>query len=216
MTQQARSQGRTIADEPSLIAAIRRGEKELFHDLILPYEGAAYRMAFCMLRDDADSEDVVQEAFIKAFRNLGAFRMESSFGTWLLSIVLNEARGRLRKKKQMQMESSDEQIPDKAHSVILADAKYLPSKQLEQKQLSSALSEAIANLPPKYRQVFVLRAVDELSISESAQILGITQAAVKVRLHRARYMLQQKLHAIYHPGQFHAASAANLESAARA
>lgn len=208
MSPQAKSQGCTVNDEASLIAAIGRGEKELFHDLIIPYEGAAYRMAFSLLRDDADAEDVVQEACIKAFRNLDSFRMESRFGTWLLSIVLNEARVRLRKKKRMPLDSIDEQTPDGVPSIALADPKYLPSKYLEQKELSRTLSDAIANLPPKYRQVFVLRTVDELSISEAAQMLDISQATVKVRLHRARHMLQRKLAMVYYPGQFRTASAA--------
>jgi RNA polymerase sigma-70 factor (ECF subfamily) len=99
--------------EASIIVAIRYGEKELFHGLILPYEEAAYRLAFCVLRDSADAEDVVQEACLSAYRNLHSFRVESSFGTWLLSIVLNEARFRLQEKKQSSPSLvGEEQWPD--------------------------------------------------------------------------------------------------------
>lgn len=213
MSRHAETQECTIKDEPSLIAAIVQGEKELFHNLILPYEGTAYRMAICMLRDTADAEDAVQEACIKAYRNLHSFRMESRFETWFLSIVLNEARLRLRKKKRMPFDSIDEQTPDGMPSVVLSDHKYLPSRYLEQKQLSRALSEAIDDLPAKYRQVFVLRAVEEISISESAQMLGISQGTVKVRLHRARHMLQRRLSTVYHRRNIGTASVATLVSA---
>jgi len=193
MKQTAETKESILRNEAHLIAAIQRGEKERFQELMVPYERAAYRMAFSVLRNDADAEDAVQEACIKAFRNLSLFRMESSFGTWLLSIVLNEARMRLRKTKRMPSDSIDELASDGAPMALLAGAKYDPARHLEQQQLLRVVGTAIRSLPLKYQQVFLLRAVHDFTIDESARALRISRVAVKVRLHRARHMIQKKL-----------------------
>src|SRR5437868_11778857 len=95
-------------DQAQIIASILAGNTHLFHDLIRPHERSVYAMALSLLHNEADAEDVAQEAFLKAFRNLRNFRGESKFSTWLISITLNEARGRLRSKKNVQLESIDE------------------------------------------------------------------------------------------------------------
>jgi RNA polymerase sigma-70 factor (ECF subfamily) len=152
-------------------------------------------MALSLLQNEADAEDAAQEAFLKAFRNLAKFRGESKFGTWLVSITLNEARSRLRSKKNIKMESLDE-TPDEQGNVspaLLRDWREIPSEALERKEVRLLLQQAISDLPPIYREVFLLRDVEELSVSESAETLSISIASVKVRLHRARMMLQKKL-----------------------
>jgi len=182
-------------DEAQMIASILGGNAHEFHNLIRPHERSVYIMALSLLQNEADAEDAAQEAFLKAFRNLAKFRGESKFGTWLVSITLNEARSRLRSKKNIKMESLDE-TPDEQGNVspaLLRDWREIPSEALERKEVRLLLQQAISDLPPIYREVFLLRDVEELSVSESAEALGISIASVKVRLHRARMMLQKKL-----------------------
>src|SRR5947209_426235 len=182
-------------DEAQIIASILAGNSHLFHDLIRPHERSVYAMALSLLHNEADAEDVAQEAFLKAFRNLRNFRGESKFSTWLISITLNEARGRLRSKKNIKLESLDE--PREGEGTVtpalLRDWREIPSEALERKEIRQMLQQAITDLPLIYREVFLLRDVEDLSVNQSAEALGISVASVKVRLHRARMMLQKKL-----------------------
>src|ERR1700691_328050 len=184
-----------LRDESRMIASILAGDKHLFHKLIRPYERRVYAMALSFLRNEADAEDVAQEAFLKAFRNLYSFRGESKFGTWLVSITLNEARTRIRHRDTIKMEALDEPPDDQGHTLpaLLRDWKEIPSEALERKEMRLLLQKAITALPLIYREVFQLRDIDQLSVKEAAAALGISIAAVKVRLHRARMMLQKKL-----------------------
>ena len=182
-------------DEAQIIASILAGNTHLFHDLIRPHERSVYAMALSLLHNEADAEDAAQEAFLKAFRNLAKFRGESKFSTWLISITLNEARSRLRSKKVMKTESLDEP-PENQGPVtpaLLRDWREIPSEALERHEIRTMLQQAITDLPLIYREVFLLRDVEELSVNQSAETLGISIASVKVRLHRARIMLQKKL-----------------------
>ncbi len=182
-------------DEAQIIASILAGNTHEFHELIRPHERSVYAMALSLLRNEADAEEAAQEAFLKAFRNLHRFRGESKFSTWLISIALNEARSRIRSGKTMKMESLDEPPEEQGHvsPALLRDWREIPSEALERKEVRLMLQQAITDLPLIYREVFLLRDVEELSVSESAETLGITVASVKVRLHRARIMLQKKL-----------------------
>jgi RNA polymerase sigma-70 factor, ECF subfamily len=182
-------------DEAQIIASILAGDTHLFHDLIRPHERSVFAMALSLLHNEADAEDVAQEAFLKAFRNLASFRGESKFSTWLISITLNEARGRLRSKKNVKLESLDE--PREGEGTVtpalLRDWREIPSEALERQEIRQMLQQAITDLPLIYREVFLLRDVEDLSVNQSAEALGISVASVKVRLHRARMMLQKKL-----------------------
>jgi RNA polymerase sigma-70 factor (ECF subfamily) len=182
-------------DEAQIIASILAGNTHEFHDLIRPHERSVYIMALSLLHNEADAEDVTQEAFLKAFRNLANFRGDSKFSTWLISITLNEARSRLRSRKTAKIESLDEPPEEQGHftPALLRDWREIPSAALERKEVRYLLQQAISELPLIYREIFVLRDVEELSVNESAEALGITVASVKVRLHRARIMLQKKL-----------------------
>jgi RNA polymerase sigma-70 factor (ECF subfamily) len=182
-------------DEAQIIASILAGDTHLFHDLIRPHERSVYAMALSLLHNEADAEDVAQEAFLKAFRNLANFRGESKFSTWLISITLNEARGRLRSKKNVKLESLDEPREGEGtvSPALLRDWREIPSEALERQEIRRMLQQAITDLPLIYREVFVLRDVEDLSVNQSAEALGISVASVKVRLHRARMMLQKKL-----------------------
>jgi RNA polymerase sigma-70 factor, ECF subfamily len=182
-------------DEATLIAAILAGDSHLYHELIRPYERTVYMTALSMLKNEADAEEIVQEAFLKAFRNISTFRAESKFGTWLISIVLNEARARLRRQAIIRMESLDETPEDNASitPALLRDWREIPLEALEQKELRDMIYAAVLKLPDIYRQVFLLRDVEELSVAETAEALDIGISSVKVRLHRARILLQRQL-----------------------
>ena len=151
-------------------------------------------MALSFLRNEADAEDAAQEAFLKAFRNLSSFRGESKFGTWLVSITLNEARTRIRNRDTVEWSRWTAGRPQ-GHTLpaLLRDWKEIPSEALERKEVRLLLQKAITALPLIYREVFQLRDIEQLSINEAAAALGISISAVKVRLHRARMMLQKQL-----------------------
>ncbi len=182
-------------DEAALIASILAGDSQLYHELIRPYERTVYMTALSLMKNEADAEEIAQEAFLKGFRNISAFRAESKFGTWLISIVLNEARARLRRQAIVPMESLDD-TSDEGTGVspaLLRDWREIPLQAVEQKEIREMLQGAVLNLPDIYRQVFLLRDVEELSVAETAQALAISIASVKVRLHRARLLLQKQL-----------------------
>jgi RNA polymerase sigma-70 factor, ECF subfamily len=187
--------GLTVPDEAQMIASILDGDTELYHDLIRPYEHSVYSMALSFMKNESDAEDVAQETFLKAFRNLGHFRGQAKFGTWLISITLNEARGRLRRQSAVRMVSFDETLEEAGlvPPALLREWREVPSEALERKEVREILQEAIHNLSPIYREVLLLRDVEELSIEETAAALTISTATVKVRLHRARIMLQKQL-----------------------
>ncbi|MFZ0273931.1 MAG: sigma-70 family RNA polymerase sigma factor [Acidobacteriaceae bacterium] len=184
-----------IRDEAQMIAAILAGDRELYHKLIQPYELSVYRMAMSFLKNETEAEDVAQEAFLKAFRDLASFRGESKFSTWLISITLNEARRRLRRQSTVRMESLDEPPEEggKVSPALLRDWREIPSEALERREVRALLQSAIEHLSPLYREVLVMRDIEELSIEETAGTLAISISSVKVRLHRARIMLQKEL-----------------------
>src|SRR6202012_3228218 len=134
-----------LRDEPRMIASILAGDTHLFHELIRPYERRVYAMALSFLRNEADAEDVAQEAFLKAFRNLASFRGEAKFGTWLVSITLNEARSRIRRRNTMKMGSLDEPPDEQGNTspYLLRDWREIPSEALERKEVRQLLQQAI-------------------------------------------------------------------------
>jgi RNA polymerase sigma-70 factor (ECF subfamily) len=180
-------------DEAQMIASILAGDTQLYHQLIRPYERSVYMMAMSYMKNEADAEDVAQEAFLKAFHHLATFRAEAKFSTWLVGIALNEARSRLRREGSLHMESIDDTSDGAGRPAILRDWREVPSEALERKEVRQMLQQAITNLPAIYREVFVLRDVEELNNAETAAALSITVGNVKVRLHRARLMLQEQL-----------------------
>ena len=182
-------------DEVMLIRRIRNGEHELFYELIRPYERRVYATAFAIVRNAADAEDVAQEAVLKAFEHIRQFRAEARFSTWLIQITLNEARMRLRKRHPEVMQPIEDLQDDEGNYTPrdFADWREIPSEVLERNEIRQKLTEALAALRGKYREVFVLRDVQNLSIEETAKILGVSTASVKTRLLRARLMLRDLL-----------------------
>jgi len=186
----------TVEREKELIARIIAGETDLFHELIRPYERMVYLSILTMLRNEQEAEDAAQEVMINAFRHLKSFRGDAKFSTWLVTIAMNEGRQRLRKAKAAQLESLDEGKEDREGDftpAVLTDWREIPSEALEKKEMRQILRQAVDQLPPIYREVLVLRDLEELNQEETASALGINVPLVKVRLHRARMMLQKLL-----------------------
>ena len=146
-----------------MIAAILAGATQLYHDLIRPHERSVYSMALSYMKNEADAEDVAQEAFIRAYRNLSSFRADAKFRTWLISIALNESRNRLRKQALMRMESLDEK--GLLSPAPLREWREIPSEALERAEVRMLLEQVIDELPTIYQQVFLLRdVVDSMSM----------------------------------------------------
>jgi RNA polymerase sigma-70 factor (ECF subfamily) len=183
-------------NEAELIARIVAGEKELFHELIRPYERMVYLTCYSLLKNETEAEDAAQEAVINAYRHLASFRGEAKFSTWLVTIAINEGRKRLRKAKGAVFESIDETVEGQDGDFTpapLTDWREIPLEALERKELREALRAAVSELPDIYRQVFTMRDLQEMDIAETAAALGLTAGVVKVRLHRARILQQKKL-----------------------
>jgi len=182
--------------EVECIRRILSGEKQLFHDLIRPCERSIYLLLLSLLKNVTDAEDAAQETVIKVYRNLHLFRGDAQFRTWVLSIARNEGLGRLRQLASRREESLDAATDDQTgdHTpAILTSWREVPSEALEQKELRELLRTTIESLPEIYRNIVILRDIEEMDIRETAAALGISEGAVKVRLHRARAMLQREL-----------------------
>ncbi|MGB8029987.1 MAG: sigma-70 family RNA polymerase sigma factor [Terracidiphilus sp.] len=178
------------------IRRILAGEKQLFHELIRPCERPIFFLLISILRNEADAEDAAQEAVVKIYRNLHLFRGESQFRTWALSIARNEGLGRLRRAETRREDSLDALTEDHGGDftpAILTSWREVPAEALERKELAAVLRQAIDGLPEIYRNVVLLRDIEEMDVRETAAALGIAEGAVKVRLHRARALLQRSL-----------------------
>ena len=181
--------------EQSLLRRVQAGENGLFYELIRPYERRVYVTALAILRNPTDAEDVAQEAMLKALKHIRQFRAEAKFSTWLIQITVNEARMRRRKDRGSLMEPMDDRRDDEGNYAPrdFTDWREIPLETLERKEIREKLAEALASLGEKYREVFILRDMQHLSIEETANVLGISTASVKTRLLRARLMLRDLL-----------------------
>jgi len=182
--------------EAECIRRILAGEKQLFHELIGPCERSIYFLLLSLLGNETDAEDAAQETVIKVYQNLRLFRGESQFRTWVLSIARNEGLGRLRKvnaRREDSLDAETDQVTGDYTPAILTSWREVPLEALERQELGEMLRAAITSLPAIYRNVVLLRDIEEMDVRETAQALGITEGAVKVRLHRARALLQREL-----------------------
>jgi RNA polymerase sigma-70 factor (ECF subfamily) len=183
---------RELVTSPSLTDAevVRRvlaGEVELFEVLVRRHDARVYRTARAILRDEAEAEDAMQASWLHAYQHLREFAGAATFSTWLVRIAVNEALGRLRRSRRAPLADLDEEGP------IMDSNTELPDERAAAREAVRVLECAVDALPPAYRTVFVLREVEQLSTRVAAQALGIGEAAVKVRLHRARAMLRRAL-----------------------
>ena len=190
--------------ELELIDRVQRGENELFYELVRPYERRVFAAAMAILRNESDAEDVAQEAMLKALRAIRQFRADARFSTWLIQITVNEALMRRRKDRNHVIEAIDDRRDEESDYAPrdFADWREIPSEALERKEVRQRLAQALASLDRKYREVFVLRDMEQLNIQETADALGISIASVKTRLLRARLMLRDLLAAGWEQGWF--------------
>jgi RNA polymerase sigma-70 factor, ECF subfamily len=184
-----------VSEELMLVNAARGGDVGAFEQLVRKYDRNVFRIANHITQNREDAEDVVQDAFLKAFQNLAQFQGQSKFYTWLVRIAVNEALMRLRRRRPERMVSLDEDINTGEDTIPreVADWSPNPEQLYNQSELREILQKTIQGLPPSFRTVFVLRDVEGLSTEETADALGLSIPAVKSRLLRARLQLRERL-----------------------
>jgi RNA polymerase sigma-70 factor (ECF subfamily) len=183
------------SEELLLVQAAKRGDISAFEQLVKRYDRNVFRIAQHITQNREDAEDVVQDAFLKAYQNLAQFQGNSKFYTWLVRIAVNEALMKLRKRKTDKTVSMDEDVETEDGSVPreVADWSPNPEQLFNQSELNDILTKTIQGLPAGFRTVFVLRDVEGLSTEETADMLGLSIPAVKSRLLRARLQLRDRL-----------------------
>lgn len=184
-----------VDEDAALVERARGGDSAAFGQLVSRYERKIYRLAKNITQNDEDAEDVLQDTFIKAYEHLNNFQGNSKFYTWLVRIGVNESLMKLRKRKSGRTVPLDEPVDTGEDPVVREIAVWGedPENKYSQEELRRILDEAVESLKPAFRTVFVLRDIEELSTEETAEALGLTIAAVKSRLLRARLQLREKL-----------------------
>jgi len=182
-------------DESALVAQARTGDTRAFSELVSHYEGKIYRLAKRITQNDEDAEDVLQDAFLKAYEHLDSFKGDSKFYTWIVRIAVNESLMKLRKRKSDRTVPLDEPMDLGEETVAREIAVWEdnPEQRYSREEMQKILDDAVEGLKPDFRTVFVLRDIEELSTEETAETLGISIPAVKSRLLRARLALREKL-----------------------
>ena len=191
----------TIHELPdlALVARAQMGELDAFEALTNRYEQRVYSLALRMLRHPQDAEDVTQQTFLSALEHLDGFRGDASFATWLLRIATHAALKVIRKQKGLDTVSLEEATDEAGgyetipHPEYIADWRQSPEQLVETNEIQRLLDEALAKLDEKHRLVFLLRDVEGLSVKETAEALGLSEANTKVRLLRARLQLREQL-----------------------
>ncbi|WP_019171338.1 RNA polymerase sigma factor [Pseudaminobacter salicylatoxidans] len=180
-------------DDACLVELARRNDEAAIRTLIRRHNRRLFRIARSIVRDDAEAEDIVQETYVKAFTNLASFRGEARMLTWLTRIALNEALGRLRRRRPT-AELKEVDRADEAQLIPFPGA-HVPDPEAEtaRSQLRDLLERTVDDLPEPFRIVFILRDVEEMSIEETAILLAIRPETVKTRLHRARTMMRNSI-----------------------
>jgi RNA polymerase sigma-70 factor (ECF subfamily) len=177
--------------DEQLVRKSQQDDERAFGELVSRYESKVYSLALKMLRNPEDAEDVLQDTFLRAYRGIKSFKGNSTFSTWIYRITANSALMRLR-KRQLPTVSIDD-ADEREAPINIADWAPGPVEQMLNQETQAAMTEAIDALPPEFRQVFVLRDIEELSNAEVAEILDLSVAAVKSRLHRARLKVRNRL-----------------------
>jgi RNA polymerase sigma-70 factor (ECF subfamily) len=182
----------TLSDD-DVIERVQAGETAWFEILMRRYNQRLFRAARAIVRDDAEAEDVVQDAYVRAYQHLSTFAGRAAFSTWLTKIAIHEAFARVRDRRRMRpMQEPMDESPEHGAPLQPAPAES-PEQAVAERQLARLVELAIDELPDGFREVFVLRAVQEMSLAETAACLEIPEATVKTRLFRARALLQKKL-----------------------
>ena len=185
-----------VLTDKEIVHRVSRGDVQMFEVLMRRHNQRLYRAVRAILQDDAEAEDVVQQAYLNAYRHLDQFDGRAQFSTWLTRIAVYEALARRRRVRGTPT-TSEHGLAETA-----ASPSPDPERQAYVKELSVLMESALAGLPDRYRSVFMLREVDGLSTAETARHLRISEATVKTRLHRAKGLLQRRLHAVTPAGAF--------------
>lgn len=186
--EKARLEGWT---DEQVVDRVRGGETALYEILVRRYNQRMYRIARAILRDDTEAEDVMQDAYVRAYQNLHQFEGRSPFSTWLTRIAVHEALARLRFRRRMQQLDESKEEGDTAVPVI--EQSLNPEQEASKVELGRLLEEALLELPEQYRSVLMLRHVEEMSTAETAEVLSLSEENVKVRLHRGRALMRRNL-----------------------
>src|SRR6201987_429255 len=191
--------GEPVSDELALVQAAKGGDVSAFEELVRRYDRNVFRIAQHIKQNREDAEDVVQDAFLKAYGNLNQVQGQSKFYTWLVRIAVNEALIKLRRRRPERTVSLDEEVKTEDDSVPreVADWSPNPEQQYTQAELREILDKTIHGLPATFRTVFVLRDVEGLSTEETAEALDLSIPAVKSRLLRARLQLRERLNKFF-------------------
>lgn len=184
-----------MENDSDMVRGVLEGDATAYRGLVEKYQGRVYGMVYGMVRNREDARDITQEAFVKAYRSIHSFRLESSFYTWIYKIAMNQAIDFLRKRKRRKASGFDEGIATRDGDGGIADAhnSESPRKALERKQLYAAIMDALERLPEDQRQVVLLRELEGLSYREIAEVVGIPEGTVMSRLFYARKKLQKLL-----------------------
>ena len=180
----------TALTDDEIVSRVRAGETQLFELIMRRHNQRIYRAARAILRDDGEAEDVMQDAYVRAYAHLHEFEGRSSFSTWLTRIAVHEALSRLRRGRRFQPIDSPTQ---ETQYHMPTAPRFTPEQQASDSEIRAVLGKAIDSLPDEFRSVFVLRALEEMSGAETAECLGIPEETVKTRLFRARARLQETL-----------------------
>jgi RNA polymerase sigma-70 factor, ECF subfamily len=181
-----------VLGDAQLVQLARQKDGVAFRTIMQRHNRRLYRMARAVLLNDSEAEDVVQESYVRAFINLDQFRGESSLATWLSRIVLNEALGRLRRRRPIVDLGTIENWP--ASQITPFPAPQLdPERTVAQREIQSLVEQAIDDLPAAFRIVLVARIIEDMSVEETAELFGLRAETVKTRLHRARALLREPL-----------------------
>lgn len=185
--------GQTELKDEEVVSRVLAGEVELFEILMRRYNQRLYRVSRIILRDDAEAEDVMQDAYVRAYEHLHQFAGKAAFSTWLTRIAIHEALARKRRRgRQEELDA----LPMNGESMsILKSSGPSPEDGTAASQARELLETAIERLPETYRTIVVMREVEEMSVADTAASLGVTEAVVKTRLHRAHAMLRKELYA---------------------
>lgn len=183
------------AADLELLQAVIEGDTTAFRGLVEKYQGRVYAMVYGMIRNREDARDITQEAFVKAYKNLDSFRLESSFYTWLYRIAMNLAIDLTRKKKRQGTTSFDEAVASKNLDGGISELHHgdSPSKKLERKETYKLIMDALEKLPADQKQVILLRELEGLSYKEISDVMDIPEGTVMSRLFYARKKLQKLL-----------------------
>jgi len=186
---------RTADPEDFSIEALQQGDKHDFARIVETYSGLVYHLAYKMMENEQDAEDVLQETFLKAYKGLKSFDGRSKVSSWLYRIAVNESLMILRKKRQQvfSIDEASDPLDESAEPLQIADWCCLPEEELMSEEARTHLDHAVEQLPPSLKIVFILRDLEGLSTAETGEVLNLSETAVKTRLSRARLRLRENL-----------------------